>query len=81
MEGGKNAGESRTDASGVEFVRPSRRGFLLGSAGVAFGGASGLSLLEACGQAAPTASTSSGAAGPPVTIRLGHHHPPGVKGG
>ncbi len=55
---------------------PSRRSFVIGAAGLALGAAPALSFLEACGQSAPGASTNT-TSGPPVTIRLGHHHPPG----
>lgn len=76
MSNDTNAGGSRPSLAEVDKVRPSRRGFVVGAAGLALGAVPAISFLEACGQAAPGASTST-ASGPPVTIRLGHHHPPG----
>ena len=76
MTEGTEAGKAQPSLTGIERARPSRRGFLAGTAALALGAVPAASFLEACGQAAPGAS-SSGASGPPVTIRLGHHHPPG----
>lgn len=67
MEGEKNTSQLITD------LRTTRRGFLAGGVAVGLGAIPALAILEACGQSAP----GVGSSGPAVTIRLGHHHPPG----
>lgn len=55
---------------------PTRRRFLIGLSALGVTGSIG-SILASCVQAAPsTTGAATGAAGPKVIVRFGHHHPP-----